>query len=407
MAEKYVIIGAGAAGSAAARTLARLRPHDEVHLFSNEVLPTYYRPGLPDMLAGRLSIPHLKIADREHYARVGVFLHPEQVLELDPERQVAKIRGGREESYDRLLLATGARPFVNPNWGGRRLQGIFVLRKLEHLPPLEAALAPDSNVVVVGGGIRALQIAEALTAYDVRILLLVRESWIGYPLFTKPQGQWLRAHAEALGVEVRTLDEVNEFLGYEGRVIGIRTKAGGMLECNTVIVCMHMMGDMRIAQRQLEHADGFLVDEAYRTSVSNIYAAGDAAVARADAQAPRWRGWERAAQHGVRAAYAMAGLPSPPPLPPLVIAGRIFGVSYLHLGEPPLDVLLSHVEIEKSELGIAYALRSDGTIRAASVLGFAHCHRAMAEAFTRGRVVEPPLATLLDANFDWRTGHAV
>ncbi len=402
MTRKYVIIGAGAAGSAAARTLARLCPDDEVHLFSNEPLPTYYRPGLPHMLDGRLSLPHLKIADREHYARVGVVLHQEHVLELDTDRQVVKIRGGREESYDRLLLATGARSYVNPNWGGRKLAGLYTLRKLEHLYQIQAALQPQTNVVIVGGGVRALQIAEALCGFDLRLLLLVRESWIGYPVFSKPQGLALRAQAEALGIEVRTLDEVNEFLGYEEKIIGIRTKAGGMLECGLVVVCMQALGDMRVAQRELEHGDGFLVDERYRTSVSNIFAAGDVALPRSARDVGRWRSWERAAQEGARAAYAMADRDDPPPLGPTVLAGKILGLRYLHLGEPPLDINLTTVEMEKNQQGVAYLLKTQGRIEKASLLGFPHCHHAMMAAFAAGAVIEPPLATLVEPDFDWR-----
>lgn len=414
MPRKYVIIGAGAAGSAAARTLARLCPGEEILLFSDEPLSTYYRPALPEMLCGRLSLYHLKIADAEHYARLGVTLRSERVQEVDPERQMLKIRGGREETYDRLLLCTGSRPYVNPNWGGRRLAGVFTLRKVEHLYAIQEALAPDTNVIVVGGGLYALQIAQALAGFPVRILMLVRESWVGYPIFTKPQGALLRARIEAAGIEVRTLDEVHEFLGYEGRVIGVRTKAGGMLECGLVVVAQRMIADMRIAQQTLEHGDGFLVDEHYRTSAPNIYAAGDAALPRSRQDAPHWRGWEKAGQEGVRAAYALAEREDLPPPAPTVIAGLSFGLPFLHLGDPPMDVNLAAVEMHKTGDGIAYLTRSEealpgdaaaaprGRIRQASLLGYRHCHHALTKVFTSGLDISQPLSDLLDTEFDWQ-----
>jgi len=406
MATRFVIIGAGATGSYAASTLARLCPSDDTLLFSDEPLASYYRPVLPDFLCGRLGLLNLVMADAEHYRRLGVTLRQERVDELDVAGQRIVLRGGKSEPFDRLLLATGARSMVSPNWPGRKLAGIARLDRLTDVYALQKRLTEESRVIVIGGNMRALQVSEALVTMGLSPLQLVRESWIGHPLLSKPQGQFLRTRAEACGVEVRTLDEVHEFLGYEGRVVGIRTCAGGMLECTDVLVCIGTHANIGLGREALEHEDGYLVDEYYRTSGKNVFAAGDGARPRTRSEQARVRSWEHAAQDGIRAAHAMANrFPLPRPAPE-VISGRVFGVSWLFLGEPPLNMDLGTIEMEKSEAGIAYLAREEGRIRQASLIGYRSAHHPLTRLFTDQVPLAGELETLLREDFDWRRAGA-
>ena len=402
MSTRFVIIGAGVAGGYAASTLARLRPRDEILLFSEEPLATYYRPTLPDFLCGRLNLLNLVVADAEHYQRLGVTLRQEQVDDVDVAARRVILRGGKTEPYDRLLIAAGSRSLVHPNWPGRRLTGILTLDRLVDVYALQKRLTEKSRVIVIGGNMRALHIGEALVTMGLTPLQLIRESWIGHPLLTRPQGRFLRTRAEVCGVAIRTLDEVHEFLGYEGRVVGIRTRAGGMLECTDVIVCIGSHARIRLARESLEHEDGYLVDEYYRTSGEDVFAAGDAALPRARRERPPWRSWEHAAQDGVRAAHAMAERYPLPPRAANVLAGRVFGAPWLFLGEPPLDMDLGNIEMERSSHGIAYLTRDEGRIRQASLIGYRSAHHPLTRLYADQVPLAGELATLLQEDFDWR-----
>lgn len=110
---RFVIVGGGIAGVTAAQTLIKELPDSEVDIFTEELLPLYYRPRLIEYLAGEATLQSLVVYPEEWYRNLGIRLHLGQgIAEIDvPGSRVTTAKGERV-SYDALLLATGARPYM-------------------------------------------------------------------------------------------------------------------------------------------------------------------------------------------------------------------------------------------------------------------------------------------------------
>jgi nitrite reductase (NADH) large subunit len=112
---RYVIVGNGVAGVTAARSIVRADPTAEVHIFGAEPYPYYHRPRLWELIAGEVEQDALYFRPPEWYAERGIHVHlGVQVTSLDPSAHCLTLSDGSIAEYDRLLLATGGRPFVPP-----------------------------------------------------------------------------------------------------------------------------------------------------------------------------------------------------------------------------------------------------------------------------------------------------
>jgi NADPH-dependent 2,4-dienoyl-CoA reductase/sulfur reductase-like enzyme len=398
---RYVIIGAGPSGRCAALELGKLCPDDEIVVFSDESLASYYRPALPSMLCGEKGLADLNICSTADYERLGVTLCHAKVEDIDPDNHEITIRGGRTEKYDRLLLACGARPYVHPNWPGRRLEGIHTFRKIEDVDKINSLTDPEQEITIVGGGIQAMEMAESLVSRGFKVTMIVREFNPGVPLFNKPMGAMLKKDAIARGIKIRTLDEIAEFIGNEDKLIGIRTRAGGLMETTLVLVSIGVISDIRLGREKIEHSDGYLIDENYRTSAQDVFAAGDAALRRREMDKPRWRHWQEAGADGVEAARCMAGQEPPADRLALPLFGRIVGRCFLILGREFPDVNSPETQFTRNDNSIAYVRIREGKIREAALLGYRHCHHPLAEIYKKQLPAPSDLDQIVDINFDW------
>ena len=128
---RHVIVGNGVAGVTAAQSIVRVDPAAEVHIFGAEPHPYYHRPRLWEFIAGQIETDALYFRPSEWYAARGIQVHlGAQVAALDTAEHDLTLADGSSTSYDRLLLATGARPFVPPFAGADKV-GVFPLRTLD------------------------------------------------------------------------------------------------------------------------------------------------------------------------------------------------------------------------------------------------------------------------------------
>src|SRR5512139_3190736 len=104
--KKYLIVGNGAAGNAAAETIRRIDPEGRIILFSREKNDFYYVPALPDYLCGEKQLRDFTIHNQAWYERKGIELKREtEIIDIRAEEKMAVSQGGERFSYDELLLA--------------------------------------------------------------------------------------------------------------------------------------------------------------------------------------------------------------------------------------------------------------------------------------------------------------
>ena len=149
---RYVIIGASAAGCKAAETLRRYAPDSPITVISEEAQPLYSRPLLTYLVSGEVA-PEKVWLKGEDYFRQWNFepVLGEQVMRVDPGAHAVHLLGGRHLPYDRLLIASGARPRLL-GLKGEELAGVYTLRTLADWQRLAAGLPQAGRVVVVGAG---------------------------------------------------------------------------------------------------------------------------------------------------------------------------------------------------------------------------------------------------------------
>jgi NADPH-dependent 2,4-dienoyl-CoA reductase/sulfur reductase-like enzyme len=291
---RAVIIGNSAASLAAAETFRRFDPASRLTLVASEPGPAYSRVLLPYYLRGSLAREKLFIRDQDSYESLGAetrFGHT--VTCVDDRRKTLTLENGDELSWDRLLVACGARP-VLPRVGDLRGPGVHTVWTLADADRLRPELLPGRRAVFIGSGFVALQAAWAACSRGLRVTVLEALPRVLPKVLDEPASALLEDRMRAHGVDVRCA------VGIE-RVE--RRQAGGgpaaspdgasplrvvlscedpNLDADLVVVAAGVRPELSFLEGTsvavAAGGAGILVDERMRTSVPEIYAAGDAAL---------------------------------------------------------------------------------------------------------------------------------
>jgi nitrite reductase (NADH) large subunit len=282
---RYVIVGNGVAGVTAAQSIVRADPAAEVHIFSEEPYPYYQRPRLWEFLAGEIEQQTLYFRPLAWYAAKGIQVHlGARVIALDLAGHRLTLADGSSIHYDRLLLATGAQPFVPP-FVGTDKDGVFTLRTLDDARAMKAYASEVRNAVVIGGGLLGLETARALLSLGLREpsaerlgITVIENAPHLLPRQLDAEGaQVLQARLEAMGLRFLTDAATEAILGNE-RVTGVRLEDGRVVEGELVLISTGIRSRVELAREAgLEVNRGLIVDEQLCTSAADVYAAGDVA----------------------------------------------------------------------------------------------------------------------------------
>jgi len=275
---RYVIIGASAAGCKAAETLRRYAPKSPITVISDEARPLYSRPLLTYVLSGEVA-PEKVWLQGEDYFRQWNFepVLGEPVVRVDPGAHAVQLLGGRVLPYDRLLIASGARPRLL-GLKGEELSGVYTLRTLADWQRLTAGLPQAGRVVVVGAGAVGLKAAEALRRRGLEVIL-VEAAAHPLPLLVDETAAGLLQQAlKGMGIELELNVRPAAILGAGGRVQGLALADGRELPCQAVLFSIGVAPNVEfLAGTGLATAEGIIVDHQMGTADPDIFAAGDCA----------------------------------------------------------------------------------------------------------------------------------
>jgi 3-phenylpropionate/trans-cinnamate dioxygenase ferredoxin reductase subunit len=306
----FVIVGAGLAGAKAAETLRDEGFDGSVVLIGEEPERPYERPPLSKgLLLGSATRDSAFVHDPDWYRDHGVDLRTgTAVTSVDRDRREVTLAGGERLGYDRLLLATGARPRTLPV-PGAELDGVLYLRTLADSRRVDQALVAGSQLVIVGAGWIGLEVAAAARQRGVTVdVVETADLPLQRVLGDRMAGVFADLHREH-GVTFHFGTQVARFDG-GARASRVVLSDGTALPADAVLVAVGARPNTELAERAgLAVDNGVLVDAGLRTSDPHIYAAGDVANVEHPSLGTRIRveHWANALHAGPAAARAMLG----------------------------------------------------------------------------------------------------
>jgi 3-phenylpropionate/trans-cinnamate dioxygenase ferredoxin reductase subunit len=267
---RYLIVGGGLTGDAAARGILELDVAASIGMISKESDPPYTRPSLSKGLwKGR---PTGKIW--RNTRDLGVELHLERIVtDLDPTEKYLRDNAGGEYTYDKLLLATGGSPIRLP-FGD---DNIIYYRDFQDYHRLRGWTDSGERFLVIGGGFIGSEIAAALTMIGKKVVMVFPEESIGANIYPSDLSQFLNDFYREKGVEVVAGDAVTS-VEKTGNRFTVRTKASRSVEVDGVVAGIGIRPNVELAQQAgLQVDNGIVVNEHLLTSAPDIFAAGDVA----------------------------------------------------------------------------------------------------------------------------------
>jgi 3-phenylpropionate/trans-cinnamate dioxygenase ferredoxin reductase subunit len=303
---RFVIVGGGQAAAAAAEELRNREFDGEIVLLSNEQEYPYERPPLSKeyLLTGDTTDLYFKPAD--WYAQNNVEVRfGVTVTAVDPKAKVLTLEGGGEESYDKVLIATGGRPRVIPSIDGSRVR---YLRDKADADRMSGELAEGTTLVVVGAGFVGCEVAASARKRGVTVIVLEALDAPMKRALGDEVGHAMAAIHRNHDVDVRLSTAIESVIETGDKMV--ITTGDGTIEADYVLVAIGMTPNTELLDGSgIEVDNGIVVDEFCRSSDSDVYAAGDVANAWDAGRGHRVRveHYDNAAKQGAAAAANMLG----------------------------------------------------------------------------------------------------
>lgn len=278
--KKIVIIGGCAAGPKAASKCKRINPENIVELYTLENMVSYSACGMPYFIGGIVpNVNNLLVRSPEEFKKmsIDVFLN-HKCTKINPDKKTVVFNNDKEVKYDDLILCIGSNPYI-PNIKNYNLKNVFNLKVIQDGIDIKNLATVSKSVVLIGAGYIALELLEAFVRNDIKVTIIEKSSRI-IPVFDDEISDEIKReilnNSKGL-VEFINNDEVIEFLGNE-KFEGVITKNGSKIYADFCVVAAGVKPNVDIAREagiEIGVTGAIKVDNKMRTSIENIWAAGD------------------------------------------------------------------------------------------------------------------------------------
>ena len=324
----YVIIGDGMAGITAAQEIRHADGAGRIVLIGDEDEPYYYRASMSEWMSGQTTDEALPGRTPAFYDQMRIERMSGHAVGVDAERKYVSLAGGGTLTYDKLLIATGARANTFPIRG---LKEMLVFRTLDDAREIKERLGCCGRALILGGGILGLELAGTLFKMGIQDVAVVQRSeYVGRPLLDAPAAEWLQERMRADGITLFLKDTVESVEGQTACLYCKRTFDFDVFVQAVGITPVYPSVSDLVAGK------GIQVDDHCRTNLPDVYAAGDCTETMAPGS-DRWqttRIWLDCAQQGRTAGRNMAGRDAALPEQPFFNASLIYTAFYTYVGEP-------------------------------------------------------------------------
>ncbi len=274
---KILIAGCGVAGFSAARKIRELSPESQVVLVDKEGLGLYTKIRLPEYLAGKLPSAKLILNGPEAIAKLGIkHIQGLNVASFDPAKRVAVLESGAVESYDSLVIASGA-DASNPCLPACGSAPLFTLRTMADADAIISSCSGAKSAVVIGGGLLGLEAAWALKCRNLSVEIIECLPRLLPRQLDEAESSVLAKKMSEMGFGFH-LGRKLECASLEGGKKVLRLDDGSILAADLVLVSAGISPRTALARSAgLEVGRGVKVSSRLETSAKGVYAAGDCA----------------------------------------------------------------------------------------------------------------------------------
>jgi len=272
---KYVIVGNSAAAIGAVEGIRKVDKDSPITLISDEPYHTYSRPLISYYLAGKVSQEKMYYRNEDFYQvnKVETILGV-KAEGLDAAEKVVTLLNGQKVGYDKLLIATGGKPFVPPNLILQK-SGMYSFIKLDDVKEIEKIAKSGSKTVIIGAGLIGLKAAEGLAKLGVDITVVELANRVLSAILDEEAAAFVQDNLEEHGIKFELNTTADKILG-EDKVSGVVLQNGKELECDFLIVAIGVVPNTDLVKgSEVKLNRGIVVDEHMETNVPGVYAAGD------------------------------------------------------------------------------------------------------------------------------------
>jgi NAD(P)H-nitrite reductase large subunit len=353
---KYVIVGASAAGVGAVEAIRKVDPAGTIVVITEESCADYSRPMISDLVSGKADVQKMKCKVdsfwKEHNAeaRLG-----KKVVSLNLTDKTVSLDDGEKIVYQKLLLATGGKPFV-PKMEGQDKDGVFTFTNIADAQRLAAKIDSINakSAVVIGAGLIGISVTEALVKRGLKVTVVELQEKILSLLLDAKASDIVEAVIRKAGVNFATGQSVQKIVGKSenyGAVGGVILTKGDQVPCDLVIVAIGVIPRTElVVGTSVKINRGIVVDNFMQTSVPDVYASGDVAEVYDFIQGQNrlLPLWPLAVLEGRVAGYNMAGTKTTYEGGTNMSSLKYFGIPIVSIGlanqkdDPTLEILVKH-----------------------------------------------------------------
>ncbi len=276
MKEKLIVIGNGMSGLRTVEDLLDITDEKyDITVYGEEPYVNYNRIMLSYILSQEKTFEDTIINHQTWYDEHNVTLHKgEKIVAIDRLAKTIKSQSGQEESYDKLLIATGSKPFI-PKTTGSNLNNVIAFRTKKDVDIIMDTIDKNKTAVVVGGGLLGLEAAYGIAMHGIKTILVHRSGSILSQQLDSTGGKLLQKNLESYGIEFK-LNTTIEEIGGETEVESVSFTDGTNVDSNIVVFATGIIPNTELAKEAgVECKKGILVDDFMKTSDENIFAIGE------------------------------------------------------------------------------------------------------------------------------------
>lgn len=402
MKEKLVVIGNGMAGARTVEELLRRGGGDrfEITMFGAEPHGNYNRILLSNVLNGSQDAGEIFLNPLDWYRDNDITLHAGvRISCIDRVAHKVLCENGSETTYDRLIIATGSRPFI-PKMDGLKLcdgtskPGVFVMRTLDDCARIASYAVKCRRAAVIGGGLLGLEAARGLMQYGAGVHVIHRSGALMNQQLDDVAGAMLKNSIEAMAISVLLNHDTREILG-DDCVTGVSFSDGSTLDCDMVVIACGITPNAELAREcGLLTERAIVVDDQMCSSDANISVVGECAQHRGVVYGLVAPLWEQArvladvlSKHNSQAQYHGSRLAT---------KLKVMGIELASMGEVDGQTDDEIVQYSEPKRGrYKKLIIRDGKLAGAILMGELDQAASLMQTFENGTVLPEERATLL------------
>ncbi|MBD5113205.1 MAG: NAD(P)/FAD-dependent oxidoreductase [Ruminococcaceae bacterium] len=270
----YVIIGNSAAAVGTISGIREIDPNGKITVISDEKYHTYSRPLISYWLQGKVTDKNIYYRDPDFYEKNGVeTVFGKKVTKINTENKFVVLDDGISVPYDKLMVATGSKPFVPPMNGLDKVH-YHTFMSYDSVKAIRSEIKPNMKVLIIGAGLIGLKAAEALSAYHAQITVVDMADRILPSILDVRAGVKMQKHIEKQGVRFILGTSADELTEHSAKL-----KNGVTVDFDMLIIAVGVRPNTELvsdAGGKVER--GIVTDNTQKTTLNDVYAAGDCTV---------------------------------------------------------------------------------------------------------------------------------